>query len=192
MPTRSLFIALASVLLATASHAQEARLTQGPRILFAISDVVKNNDGEHVRIETTITYDPVAGEYVHETHDAEGSLLSRATRSTSVAGPTPTEAEVSRRLIETHPEIAALITEAEGAVTIDGGFPLVREAGHACGPGGRCASYDVFVTTPDGRQRLRYVIVDLRGVRVLDADSDSDLDSNLAHPDARRQSRRRY
>ena len=49
---------------------------------------------------------------------------------------------------------------------------------------------DVFETTP-GRpaERLRYVIVDLRTLRVLDADADPEADTNLAHPAARRQSR---
>lgn len=185
-------VALGAILLSAAPQAQQARLSQAPRVLFAVSDVVKNNDGEHVQIEMTVTYDPVAGEYVHETRDAQGRTLTRTTRPTSVAAPTQTEAAVSRRLIETHPEIAALIAQADGDVIIDGGFPLVREDGHACGPGGRCATYDVFVTGPDGGQRLRYVIVDLRQVRILDADADADLDSNLAHPDARRQSRRQF
>lgn len=191
MRLRLIPVALVAILLCGAPKAQEARLTQAPRVLFAVSDLVKNNEGEHVQIETTVTYNPAAGEYLHESRDAQGRVLSRVIRSTSVAGPTPAEARFSRRMIETHPEIAALIASANGDVTIDGGFPLVREAGHPCGPGGRCASYDVFVSGPDGRKRLRYVIVDLRQGRVLDADADADLDSNLAHPDARRQSRRR-
>ena len=187
-PTRLLIAALAALVAASGAHAQ-TRLSPAPRVLFAASDWVKTNDGAYAQVETTVTYDPVAGEYVRESR-ADGVTLSRVVRATSVAGPTPAEAAASRRLIETHPEIAALIGAASGAVTIDGGFPLVREAGHACGPGGRCASYDVFQSTPDGRERIRYVVVDLRAGRVLDADADPDADSNLAHPRARRESRR--
>ncbi len=187
---RFLAAALAALVATAGAHAQQARLSPAPRVLFAVSDWVKIDDGTYAQVETTVTYDPTAGEYVHESR-ADGAVLSRAVRTTSVAGPTPTEAAVSIRMIEGHPEIAALIGAASGAVTVDGGFPLVREDGHACGPGGRCATYDVFATTADGRERLRYVIVDLRAGRVLDADADPDAESNLAHPQARRESRRR-
>ena len=73
---------------------------------------------------------------------------------------------------------------------VEGGFPLVREVGHPCGPGGRCVMYDVYRAEGDDRQRLRFVIVDLREVRVLDADAHPDLDTNLANPAVRRHSRR--
>lgn len=179
--------ALAVLLLGPMAWAQP-RLPAGPRVLFSVSDVVKQDDGTYGRLDQRLTYDPDRGEYVHETH-AEGVLIARTVRTTSVAGPTPAEAEVSRALIATHPEIAPLLRRDRDEVTIDGGFPLVREAGHPCGPGGRCATFDVF--TGRDRQRLRYVIVDLRTGRVLDADADPQRDSNLAHPAARRQSRLR-
>ena len=76
-----------------------------------------------------------------------------------------------------------------GPVTVDGGFPLVREAGHPCGPGGRCLQYDVWAGPGGSPERVRYVVVDLRAGRVLPLDPDAG--GNLAHPDARRQSRRR-
>lgn len=162
-----------------------------PRVLLAVSDSVKGDDGVYLRLQTVVTYDPVAGEYAYETRDADGTVRSRTVRTVSVAGPTDAEAQAARQRITAHPEIARLAGAASGTVTIDGGFPLVREAGHPCGPGGRCVTYDVFETTAAGRRRLRYVVVDLRADRVLDADADAQRDSNLAHPDARRQSRLR-
>ena len=188
---RLTLVALAAALLAPASPAQDARLAAAPRVLFAASDSVKGDDGVYRRLQTVVTYDPAAGAYVHEVRDAAGRVVSRTERAVSVAGPTAAEAEAARAQIAAHPEIARLTSAARGAVTIDGGFPLVREAGHPCGPGGRCATYDVFETTGDGRRRLRYVVVDLRTGRVLDADADAQRDSNLAHPGARRQSRLR-
>jgi len=136
-----------------------------------------------------MTYDPVSGEYVHEVADGAGALLRRRVLASSTAALTPTEAAVAERLIAANPEIAPLIAAAEGRVVISGGFSLLREAGHPCGPGGRCATYDVFEVIGPVRRRLRYVVFDLRAVRVFDADADSDADSNLANPAARRQSR---
>ena len=191
---RLLLAALAVALAAPAALAQVAldpaaqdrlvrdlRQSAEPRVLFSVSDLVKGEDGAYARLQTVVTYDPVAGEYVHETRDGAGRTLSRDVRPAGVIAPTPAEAAAARRLIATTPEIARLAAAADGEVVIDGGFPLVREPGHPCGPGSRCATYDVFSVAPDGaRRRLRYVVVDLRAVRVLDADADSDLDGNLA------------
>ena len=172
-------IALA-VLAVVPVRAQEARLsTTAPRVLFTVSDSVKTEDGGRSRLVTTMTYDPVSGEYVHEVADGAGALLRRRVLASSTAALTPTEAAVAERLI----------AAAEGRVVISGGFSLLREAGHPCGPGGRCATYDVFEVIGPVRRRLRYVVFDLRAVRVFDADADSDADSNLANPAARRQSR---
>lgn len=189
---RPLTVALLAVLAAPLAGAQSPRVSaSAPRVLFAVSDSVKGDDGRRVRMVRTVTYDPVAGEYVDETVGAGGRLIARSVRRTSVAGPTPAEAEAARALVAGHPEIAPLIAAAEGTVHVEGGFPLVREAGHACGPGGRCVTVDVFETAPSAApRRLRYAIVDLRALRVLDADADADADSNLANPAARRQSRR--
>lgn len=181
--------ALLAVLVAPSLSAQDARLSNEPRTLFALSDSIKGDDGVRQRIVTTLVYEPAAGRYVHTTAAADGTVLSRRELATSVAAPTPDEAAAATSLIGSHAEIGEIIGRARGPVSIEGGFPLVREAGHACGPGGRCALYDVWETTPAGPQRLRYVIVDLRSGRVLDADADPSRDGNLMHPDARRQSR---
>ena len=184
---------LAAVLVATLAagpaSAQAGLSPSASRTLFAATDSVKGDDGARIEATATLTYDPVSGDYVHTVAHG-GRVLTRSVRATSVAGPTPDEGRAARELVAAHPAVAALIAGARGRVTIDGGFPLVREAGHPCGPGGRCLSLDVWQTSPDGeRGRLRYVVVDLRAVRVLEADAEPQADSNLAHPDARRQSR---
>ena len=137
-----------------------------------------------------MTYDPVAGTTTDRTTGMDGHVFRESVRMSSVIAPTPDEAEAARMLTASHSDIAPLIAGARGTVHVEGGFPLVREDGHPCGPGGRCVLMDVFETTP-GRpaERLRYVIVDLRTLRVLDADADPEADTNLAHPAARRQSR---
>lgn len=172
------------------AQAQDARLGEGHRVLFSVTDSVKGDDGAMIQATTRLVYEPDAGQYLHTITDGNGRVLTRAVRTTSVAGPTELESRVARQLIEEHPEIAALIRDARGPVSIEGGFPLVREEGHPCGPGGRCVTLDVWEAPPTGeRERLRYVIVDLRAVRVLEADASPQGDSNLAHPAARRQSR---
>ncbi len=188
---RLLAVVLVAGLASGSASAQEARLSPtSPRVLFAVTDSLKGNDGVRIAATTTLTYEPSTGAYVHTVVDGDGRVLTRSVRSTSVAGPTPSESQAARFVIEDDPEIAALIAKAEGPVSIEGGFPLVREEGHPCGPGGRCVTLDVWQTLEDGhRERLRYVIVDLRDVRILDADAHPEADSNLAHPDARRQSR---
>ncbi|PAP76730.1 hypothetical protein [Rubrivirga marina] len=189
---RLLVAALLAVLTVPAVGAQALRVNaSAPRVLFAVTDSVKTDDGTHARITRTVTYDPVAGTYTDETVDADGATLSRDVRSTSVAAPTEAELDAARLLVARHPEVAPLIDAAGGEVHVEGGFPLVREAGHPCGPGGRCVTVDVFEVTPEApARRIRYAVVDLRTLRVLDADADADADSNLAHPAARQQSRR--
>lgn len=190
MPRR-LFAGFALVLASLPAVAQDARLSRTqPRVLFAVSDSVKTDDGRYARLTTTLRFDPLAGEYVQSVVDASGRVLSRDVRRASVAGPTAGEAAESEALIVGHPEIAALLDAAEHPVRIEGGFPLVHEDG-PCGPGSRCLSYDVIEVAPGDRppRRLRYVVVDLRTLRVADADADPVDDGNLAHPAARRQSR---
>jgi hypothetical protein len=189
---RLLVAAFLAVLAVPVVGAQALRVdASAPRVLYAVTDSVKTDDGRRARVTRTVTYDPVAGTYTDLTVDADGATLHRSVRSTSVTAPTEAELEDARRLVARHPEVAALIAEAGGEVHVEGGFPLVREAGHPCGPGGRCVTVDVFETTPDAApRRIRYAVVDLRALRVLDADADADADSNLASPAARQQSRR--
>lgn len=192
MSLRFLVIALLAAAAGPASAQDGARLLNptAPRVLFAASDSVKTDDGSYARLTTVVRYDPEAGQYVHTVEDADGVVLSRDVRPSTVAAPTETEAAAAEALVAGHPEIAALVGAAEHPVVVQGGFPLVREAG-ACGPGSRCLLYDVLEVVPGERspRRLRYVVVDLRTVRVVEADADPVADGNLAHPAARRQSR---
>ncbi|MEM0963032.1 MAG: hypothetical protein AAGK21_10925 [Bacteroidota bacterium] len=185
------FLALLALtaLVAAPAWSQTERIGSQTRVLFTSTDTIKDNDGVYRQITTTLTYEPVRGAYVQTVTDASGALLSSDERSVSVAAPTPAEAAAAVQLVADHPEIATLTAGASGPVTIEGGFPLVREEGHPCGPGGRCALYDVWETVDGSLERIRFVIVDLRNVRVLDADADPQADTNLANPAARRQSR---
>ena len=192
-PLRQAALALA-VLAAAPLAAQSAdpvgRLAAaGPRLLFAAVDSVKTNDGSIASVRTTLRFDPAAGTYTHRIEDAEGRVLSERVTTTTLAAPTAEEDAAARALITADPGVARRTRSASHAVRVEGGFPLVREPGHPCGPGSRCLSYDVVEQTPDGPRRLRYVIVDLRRPHVVAADADPVADGNLGHPDARRQSR---
>ena len=192
MPAVRVFAAaLLAVLAAPLAGAQAPRLSaSAPRVLFAATDSVKTDGGRRERVTRVVTYDPVAGTTTDRTTGADGRVLSESVRTTTVIAPTPAEAELARSLVAGHPEIAPLIAASRGTVFVEGGFPLVREAGHACGPGGRCVLFDVYEGLPgQTARRLRYVIVDLRTLRVLDADADPEADGNLANPAARRRSR---
>ena len=200
MPRRYCLATLAAVLLAAPpALAQGARLSPtAPRVLFAVTDSVKLDDGSRARVRTTVTYDPVAGEYVTLTETAPaggphaggaGRVLSRRVAASTVAGPTAAEEAEAQALLAAHPALARVVGGAAHPVTVRGGFPLVREGG-ACGPGSRCLSYDVIEHPPGAPvRRLRYVVVDLGALRMVSADADPVADSNLATPAARRQSR---
>lgn len=186
---RPLALALLGLLALSPALAQEVRLSAtAPRVLFAVTDSVKGDDGRYARLTTVLRYHPEAGEYVHTVEDAAGRVLARHVRPTTLAGPTAEEAAAAEALVAGHTEVARLVAAAAHPVVIEGGFPLVREAG-PCGPGSRCLTYDVVEVAPAAPRRLRYVVVDLRTVRVADADADPVADGNLAHPAARRQSR---
>lgn len=165
-----------------------------PRVLSDVTDTVKDDDGSRVVLRTVLTYDPARGEYVQTVSRvgaAGETLRSRDVRTAYPLGPTADEDAAAQALVALDPGVATLIARAPNPVRIHGGFPLVREAGHACGPGSRCLQYEVVELAPGepfGR-RLRFVAVDLRTVRVVDADLDPAAEGNLAHPAARAQSR---
>ena len=162
---------------------------EAPRTLFASLDSVKTDDGRSGWVETSVRYDPGSGLYAFRTTEADGRILSERTTASAAIAPTIEEAAAARAAILAHPDVAAAVRAARGPVRVDGGFPLVREAGAACGPGARCATFDVIARTPTGPRRVRYVVVDLRDLRVVSADADAVAEGNLAHPAARRQSR---
>lgn len=192
-PARLAACLLIGGLVGAPALAQVALSPTTPRVLFAVTDSVKLDDGSRALVRTSVTYDPAAGEYVHlaERVGAGGAaeVLSRRVATTTVAGPTAAEEAAAQALVAGHPALARVVAAAEHPVTVRGGFPLVREGG-ACGPGSRCLLYDVIEHPPgEPVRRLRYVVLDLGALRVVSADADPVADSNLAHPAARRQSR---
>lgn len=164
-----------------------------PRVLFEALDTVKDDDGSRVTLRFSTVYHPATGEYIETVAEADGTVRSRDVRTHVLVAPTPAEEAAAVAAIESHPEIAPLIAAAEHPVVIQGGFPLVREAGHGCGPGTRCVQYDVYEEVPGQTfaRRIRYVVVDLRDASLFSTDFDAARDGNLAHPAAREQSRAR-
>jgi hypothetical protein len=146
------------------------------RVLRAWVAPVKLAGGAMVNWHHTVTYDAATGETVRTTRLADGTLVGRVAHRP--LRPTPEEIEEARALILAHPEVAALTARA-GSPVVDGGFILQREAGHPCGPGSRCLQFDVLdLDDPHRPARLRYVVVDLRAGRVLDADFQPARDGN--------------
>ena len=105
--------------------------------------------------------------------------------------PTHAEDDAARALISLDPAVAAELSRSLYPTFIDGGFALVREAGHACGPGSRCLQYDVLQSVPGETfaRRIRYVVVDLQSLTVVSNDFDPAAEGNLANPAFRAQSR---
>lgn len=186
--------ALAAGTLAPRNASAQAAVTlsrTAPRVLSDITDTVKDDDGAQVTLRTVLTYAPVSGEYVYTVSEADGRVRSRDVRGLAPFGPTAEEEATAQALVALHPDLALAMSRARHPVRVQGGFSLAREAGHACGPGSRCVQYEVVELVPGepfGR-RLRYVVVDLRAVRVLAADFDPAAEGNLAHPAATAPSR---
>ncbi|GAB5534032.1 MAG: hypothetical protein Rubg2KO_02810 [Rubricoccaceae bacterium] len=202
MPTTAVYSCALSALLAlsaTASAQETSRVdARSQRVLGDRTEQVKTNNGVIAERRSTLVYDPVAGEYIKTVYDASGAVMDQTVRQTLMIGPSPAEAARAERLIRTDLELAALIGSAEYPVTVSGGFPLVREDGHACGPGSRCLMYDMFEVIPPtakgerpSARRLRFVVVDLRAVQLFARDFDPAVDGNFANPAIRERSRAR-
>ena len=181
-------LALALVLPAAAAQSADAVTASLPRVLADGTQTLKGDDGQPTTLRATLVYDPVAGEYVRTVTDAGGAVLRRDVRTTAMVRPTEAEEATAQALIRSDAEVAAGIAAAQHEVVVAGGFPLVREAGHACGPGSRCLMYDVYEVVPGQRaaERIRFVVVDLRSVSLWSNDFDASAEGNLAHPDAAR------
>ena len=188
MPTPLRLAALTLALLlpgAAAAQSTAAVSTSSPRVLADGTDRVKGDDGERIHIRSTATYNPVSGEYeLVVTNIDTGEVLRREVSLTNSVQPTEAEEEAAQYIIRQDPEIAALIAAAEHEVVVQGGFPLVREAGHACGPRSRCAMYDVMEIIPGqaAAERIRYVVVDLRTLSLFSNDLDPVNETNFANP----------
>ena len=193
-PLRTALALAAAGLFACAPVAAQEAVTlsrTAPRILSDITDTIKDDDGAHVTLRSIVSYDPASGEYSETVTEADGTVRSQVSHRDAMIPPTAAEDAAARTLIELDPEVSALIARSPYPVQVVGGFPLVREAGHACGPGSRCVQYDVLELVPGEQfaRRLRYVVVDLQSVRVAFDDFDPAVEGNLANPAARAQSR---
>ncbi|NNF58556.1 MAG: hypothetical protein HKN04_09960 [Rhodothermaceae bacterium] len=169
-------LALVLLLLAPAVQAQEASTA---RVLRTWVDDVKLDDGTSARWTFTITYDAEAGLYTRTVRDEAGAVLEETTTLHSLASPTNGEIEEARAIILAHPTLRELYDGAKRPV-LEGGFELVREEGHACGPGSRCLQFDLYDVDDEARRvdRLRYVVVDLRTGELVSADFDASRNSN--------------
>ena len=175
---RSLVLAL--VLLAVPARAQGARST-APLVLHDAVVEVKSETGGPVLYRYATVYDPVAGTYTSTVMDTEsGEEIERRVTRAEMINALPEEAEAAESLIRTDPEIGSLIDRADRGVVVSGGFAVTREEGHPCGPGSRCAMFDIWEPKRADRpsRRIRYVIVDLRTMSFVTRDANPDLDAN--------------
>lgn len=188
MPTllRPAVFALA-LLLPGAAFAQSpaALASSAPRVLADGTDRVKGDDGGRLHVRSTVEYHPASGEYVLTVTDLDtGEVLKREVSLTNSVQPTEAEEAAAQQIIRTDPVLAPLIAAADHEVVVSGGFPLVREAGHPCGPRSRCAMYDVMERIPGQAvaERIRFVVVDLRTMTLFSDDFDPVTEGNFANP----------
>lgn len=169
-----------------------ALVTDAPRVLHEATDEVKGLDGLPARYTYRTVYDPIGGTYTRTVTDADtGEVLRRQVTRTAITAPTKEENAWAQAFIAADPEIGPLIDQAEYPVRVTGGFVLLREEGHVCGPGSRCVQYDILESLPDNKtaRRIRYVVVDLRNGTFISRRFDPDTEGNLANPAMREQSR---
>ncbi len=193
-PFRSALALAAAGLFACAPVAAQQAVTlsrTAPRVLSDITDTIKDNDGSRVTLRTVLEYDPSSGEYIQTVTEASGALRSRDVSRAMMVRPTRDEEAAARTLLSLDPAIAAVMSRSAYPAFIEGGFALVREAGHACGPGSRCLQYDVMQSVPGESfaRRMRYAVVDLQTLTVVSNDFDPAVEGNLANPAFRTQSR---
>jgi hypothetical protein len=147
-------------------------------------DDVKLADGSTARWHVVLAYDPVSGETVRTVTDEAGRLVERTANVGTLVAPSAEEVAAAEALVRADAEVAALIAAAPQPV-VQGGFVLLREAGHPCGPGSRCLQFDVVNVDEAARrvERLRYVVVDLRAGRVVSNDFDPVTQGNVRRPE---------
>ena len=157
-------------------QAQEAATAE---VIRTWTDHVKLADGGQAPWTYTVTYDPAAGLYTVTARDASGAVVHREATDRSLVAPSDAELERARALILADAELRALY-DAAAAPHLDGGFVLLREPGHPCGPGSRCLQFDLYDVDHAERrvERLRYVVVDLRTDALVSRDFDPDTQGN--------------
>ncbi len=180
------FLALA-LAAAPAALAQELApapgLPAGVRVLHEVTDEVKLDDGTSAMWHFRTTYDPATGITEQVVTDESGRVVRRDGGLGGLPRPSEQEIAAAEALIRADPELAALIAAAPSP-EVSGGFILMREEGHPCGPGSRCLQFDVMNVDEAARrvERLRYVVVDLREGRLLSRDFDPAAEGNSANP----------
>ncbi|HLT48509.1 MAG TPA: hypothetical protein VK002_14845 [Rubricoccaceae bacterium] len=171
-----LALALVAALAASAPavDAQDAQ-----RVVRSWVDDVKLDDGTTARWTVTLTYDAATGQYARTVTDASGALVERTVLPPSLMAPNAEELERAKAIILADPELRALYDQASEP-TISGGFVLLREEGHPCGPGSRCLQFDVYDVDHAARRvdRIRYVVVDLRTGTLVSRNFDPSANGN--------------
>jgi hypothetical protein len=185
-PLAAAALVVCGVLAPLGAHAQEAAapgLPAGVRVIRDVMDEVKLPDGSDAVWHIVTTYDPASGETVRTITDASGALVERTVRIGTLMAPSAAEVAAAEALVRADTDVARLIAAADQPV-VQGGFILLREEGHPCGPGSRCLQFDVVDVNEAARevQRIRYVVVDLRTNRVISNDFDPVTEGNLANP----------
>ncbi len=175
----SLFSLLLSALLLGTLPAANAQNATGERVLRSWTTDVKLDDGSRANWTFTVTYDADAGEYIRTIIDESGGLIERRVTNLAMMGPTPEELDVARAIILADPELSVLYEQADNP-ELTGGFALVREEGHPCGPGSRCLQFDMFDVDTTARRvnRIRYVVVNMRDGTLVSKDFDPSADGN--------------
>ena len=180
-------IALAFVALGPATPGARAQNAANVQVVRDYVDDVKLADGTSAQWRIVITYDPTSGETARTVTDESGRVIERTATRTTLQRPSQDEVARAEAIIRADPEVAALIADATQPV-VQGGFVLLREEGHPCGPGSRCVQFDVADVHEAERrvERLRYVVVDLRTDRIVSNDFDPATEGNVRRPgDAR-------
>ena len=176
---RILFSLLLPALLLGALPAASAQNATGERVLRSWIDDVKLDDGSRALWTFTVTYDADAGKYIRTITDENDGLVERRVTELAMMGPTPEEIETARAVIFADPELSELYERAQNP-ELSGGFALVREEGHPCGPGSRCLQFDMFDVDSATRRvnRIRYVVVNMRYGTLVSRDFDPSADGN--------------
>lgn len=170
----ALTLVAAFAVAAPLADAQDAQ-----RVIRSWVDDVKLDDGTTARWTIAITYDAASGEYARTVTDASGALIERTTLPPGIVAPSEEEIERAKAIILADPELRALYDQA-GSPEISGGFVLLREEGHPCGPGSRCLQFDLFDVDHQARrvERIRYVVVDLRTGALVSRNFDPSANGN--------------
>lgn len=169
-------LALGVLLLAApALQAQDAN----ERVIRSWSDEVKLESGSTDTYLFTDTFNTITGEYTRTVTNLRGEIIEQTVREGSLQRPNDEEVRLAREAILAHPEIAPLVADAANP-TLSGGFVLLREEGHPCGPGSRCLQFDLYDVNDAAREvnRIRYLIVDARDFSVIDTDFNPATEGN--------------